>query len=67
MNYSNVKLYKLVNSVDSDIKRNVLATSLNEAQTKVGYFFRVETITKFKPGEESIQPSLLAELKQLGI
>lgn len=67
MNYSDLKLYKLVSQHDKDVKRNVLATSLVAALDKAGNFHDVETITKFKPGEESVRPSLLAELKALGI
>lgn len=67
MIYSEVKLYKLVNQRDHDVKRMIFAQSVNAALSKVGIGYAVETITKFKPGCHSIQPIALAELKSIGI
>lgn len=64
--WSSQKLYKLRHSEDPDVIRHAWGFSSAEVASRTEYLkFNIVSITKFKPGEETIKHSIDAEVKHL--
>lgn len=65
--WSNQKLYSLKRTVDGDeVKRHCWGTSSAEVLSRtVNLGYGIATVTKFRPGQETIEPIIAAQTLSL--